>query len=177
MKAGSAWKLRRSNKRVVQHGTRTAAAMAKPVKLPRCIRVITASLLVSKRLLLQAALEQSASSRSKLRRTRSISIYGSARRRSCRPFTATWCITTGTGSGTRETATSAIRVSTKWTSPAGDQGATLPNKVWSVGGRYVPEGPDQGNAKYATRGHEFGDVLWFSKRAAWSAKMPIFRIR
>jgi predicted dehydrogenase len=40
------------------------------------------------------------------------------------------------------------------------KGATLPTKVWSAGGRYVPDGPDQGqtpNMQLAVM--EFGDVL------------------
>ncbi|MBM4002032.1 MAG: Gfo/Idh/MocA family oxidoreductase [Planctomycetes bacterium] len=40
------------------------------------------------------------------------------------------------------------------------KGATLPNRVWSLGGRFLPDGPDQGetpNMQLAV--YEFGDVL------------------
>ncbi|MDA1053406.1 MAG: Gfo/Idh/MocA family oxidoreductase [Planctomycetota bacterium] len=40
------------------------------------------------------------------------------------------------------------------------KGATLPNKVWSIGGRFFPEGPDQGETPNMQLSvYEYGDVL------------------
>jgi len=42
----------------------------------------------------------------------------------------------------------------------GIRGATLPTKVWSLGGRFLPEGPDQGETPNMQLSvYEFGDVL------------------
>ncbi len=44
----------------------------------------------------------------------------------------------------------------RWAIP----GATLPNKVWSLGGRFIPEGPDQGETPNMQLSvYEFNDVL------------------
>lgn len=40
------------------------------------------------------------------------------------------------------------------------KGATLPNRVWSLGGRFLPDGPDQGETPNMQLSvYEFGDVL------------------
>ena len=67
---------------------------------------------------LQAARQHRRQTEHDIRPSSSISTSGSARPRSSR-ITPTWSITTGTGSGTSATATSATRASTRWTSPAG----------------------------------------------------------
>jgi hypothetical protein len=42
----------------------------------------------------------------------------------------------------------------------GIKGSTLPNKVWSLGGRFFPEGPDQGETPNMQLSiYEYGDVL------------------
>ncbi len=44
----------------------------------------------------------------------------------------------------------------RWAIP----GATLPTKVWSLGGRYLPDGPDQGQTPNMLLSvYEFGDTL------------------
>jgi len=44
----------------------------------------------------------------------------------------------------------------RWAIP----GATLPNRVWSLGGRFLPDGPDQGQTPNMQLSvYEFGDVL------------------
>lgn len=56
------------------------------------------------------------------------------------------------------------------------KGATLPTKVWSVGGRFVPEGKDQGqtpNMQLAVM--EFGDVLLVFETRGLVGKHPDYK--
>ena len=60
------------------------------------------------------------------------------------------------------------------------KGATLPTKVWSLGGRFLPDGPDQGQTPNMQMSvMEFGDACWCSRPAASSARrsIPIIRTR
>ena len=88
------------------------------------------------RLCQQAAAEHRLQAAEGAARRSSISTSGSARRRSSR-ITRTWCITTGTGSGTSATARSATRAShqmdiARWAMPEG----AAPQSVVSLGGRF-----------------------------------------
>ena len=73
--------------------------------------------------------------------------------------TATWSITTGTGSGISATATSATRASTRWTSPAGPSRARRcrPRSGASAAGFAYEDQGQTPNMQMAVM--EYGDVL------------------
>jgi hypothetical protein len=61
----------------------------------------------------------------------------------------------------------------------GIKDSTLPNKVWSLGGRYVPEGKDQGETPNMQLSvYEFGDVLLVFETRGLVAKegAPPFKV-